>query len=464
MTKTLINKAFASMTALFAAAAMAVPTISAYAANGTTLDTPSTSTTFDISKDIVLFNVDESEIYEPNIAYKYSIAPVTITGNVTITDENENVVAVRSGIANAVTIKGNAAEAAYDSTASLTFGVDTKTATNDEGATVTNDSKRVDKKLGIKIDAAVIYGTGETHNPPGVYRYMLSDTTPADDLAKAGITRNADYDENIYLDVYTKLNGEGNGLVVYGYTLFKSSTEEGLENTSVTTSTNKVTGYDVESETKSIPDTTDTEIISDQYHTYNVEIQKIVTGSLGNKDNEFPFQIVLTNDTVKSAADFYWIQTGDTDTTPSALAVPTSGASTVTLGSAAASSDITLKNGETCLITGLPAGTKVQVTEFNNTGDTYTVSVKHNDTALDLAEDKNTVKAAANQTAGMLSTGNVEKTESKDIIEFKNNLDDISVTGLLFSIAPFAFIAAAGAALLGLFMRNKKNGNTEDRI
>ncbi len=451
MTKTLINKAFASMTALFAAAAMAVPTIFAYAANGTTLDTPNASTEFTISKDIVLFNVDESEIYEPNIAYKYSIAPVTIDGRVTIKDENENVVAVRSGIANAVTIKGNAAEAAYDSTASLTFGVDTKIATNDEGATVTNTSKRVDEELGIKIDAAVIYGTGETHNPPGVYRYMLSDTTPADDLAKAGITRNADYDENIYLDVYTKLNGEGNGLVVYGYTLFKSSTEEGLENTSVTTSTNKVTGYDVESETKSIPDTTDTEIISDQYHTYNVEIQKIVTGSLGNKDNEFPFQIVLTNDTIKSAADFYWIQTGETEKQASV-------ASTVTLGTAAASSEINLKNGETCLITGLPAGTKVQVTEFNNTGDTYTVSVKHND------EDKNTVKAAANQTAGMPGTENVDKTESKDVIEFTNELNDISVTGLLFSIAPFAFIAAAGAALLGLFMRNKKNGNTEDRI
>ena len=285
MTKTLINKAFASMTALFAAAAMAAPTISAYAANGTTLATPDTSTTFTISKDIVLFNVDGSDIYEPNVVYDYSIAPVTIAGNVTITDENENVVAVRSGIANAVTIKGNAANAAYGSTASLTFGVDTKTDTNDEGATVTNDSKRVDEELGIKIDAAVIYGTGETHNPPGVYRYKLSDETTTASLEEAGITRNADYDEDIYLDVYTKLNENGNGLVVYGYTLFKSSSEEGSQNTSVTTTTNKVTGYDVESETKSIPDTTDTEIISDQYHTYNVEIQKKVTGSLGNKDN-----------------------------------------------------------------------------------------------------------------------------------------------------------------------------------
>lgn len=459
MTKTLINKAFASMTALFAAAAMAVPTISAYAANGTTLDTPGTSTTFNISKDIVLFNVDGSKIYEPNVVYDYSIAPVTIDGRVTITDENENVVAVRSGIANAVTIKGNAADAAYDSTASLTFGVDTKTDTNDEGATVTNTSKRVDEELGIKIDAAVIYGTGETHNPPGVYRYKLSDETTTASLEEAGITRNADYDEDIYLDVYTKLNENGDGLVVYGYTLFKSSTEEGSENTSVTTSTNKVTGYDVESETKTIPDSTDTEIISDQYHTYNVEIKKTVTGSLGNKDNEFPFQIVLTNDTVKSAADFYWIQTGETEKQASV-------ASTVTLGTAAASSDIYLKNGDTCLITGLPAGTKVQVTEFNNTGDTYTVSVEHNGTALDLdaATDKKSVKAAASQTAGMLSTGDVDKTESKDIIVFENNLEDISVTGLLFSIAPFAFIAAAGAALLGLFMRNKKNSNTEDRI
>ena len=50
------------------------------------------------------------------------------------------------------------------------------------------------------------------------------------------------------------------------------------------------------------------------------------------------------------------------------------------------------------------------------------------------------------------------------MIVFTNTLRDISVTGLLFSIAPFAFITIAGIALLGLFMRNKKDEASENRI
>ncbi len=455
MKKNLIMKAIASMTAVLTVSAMAIPGLSAFAAgSGTTLTEAQKNVEFTIDKDIVLFNVDaNTQIYEPNVTYSYAVSEVTVT-SATITDTDSNVVQVRSGIPNAVTIKGNGTEAAYGAGADLVFGADNKKDTNMEGTEVTQDAKRATEKLGIKINADVIYGAGETHNPPGVYRYKLSDTTTDDMLEKAGIQRDSDYKDDIYLDVYTRL-AAGGGLEVYGYTLFKSSSSTDAANQSITEdNTTKVTGYDVNSETKTITEDK-VEIISDQYHTYNVEIKKTVAGTLGDTNNEFPFQIALTNGTVKSEADFYWTQSGGSE---QKTALETNGSQT--LGALSDSSEIKLKDGDTCTIYGLPVDTKVLVSENNNTGSKYSVEAKQNNVTIELNADK----AAGSASVAMKAAGNVNKTSGKDEIEFINTLNDVSVTGLFFSIAPFAFIMAAGVVLMGLLMKNKKRGENESRI
>ncbi len=456
------------MTSLMAVSAIALPSLSANAETLTGNDIAA-SHEFTITKDIVLFNVDASKIYEPNVEYSYSVGPVTVGDNVTITDGNNNVVAVRSGIPNAVKIKGNLIGADYDSITTLTFGADTKVNSNDEGSEVTTDSKHVDENLNIKIDADKIYGKDEeTHNPPGVYRYKITDTTASATLTAAGIQRHEDYNEDIYLDVYTKYNSNKDGLVVYGYTLFRSTTTgtETTNTTSITTESEKITGYDVESET--LPSSgvvSGGTIISDQYHTYNVEIKKAVAGDLGDTANEFPFQIELSDG--KANADFYWIQSGDTEKLGTlgnngALVLGSANSATDPVTSAVTppSSTINLKHGESCTITGLPTGTKVKVSEYNNTGDTYTVDVKKNNVAVAISNEK----MAKGVTASMSEKADVNKTESGDVIIFTNTLSDISVTGLFLNIAPFIFITAAGVVLITLFMRNKKKDNSDNMI
>ena len=64
----------------------------------------------------------------------------------------------------------------------------------------------------------------------------------------------------------------------------------------------------------------------------------------------------------------------------------------------------------------------------------------------------------------MNSVLTIQKTDKGDQIVVTNTLKDISVTGLLFNIAPFAFITAAGAALIGLFMKNKKKKGADNMI
>lgn len=52
---------------------------------------------------------------------------------------------------------------------------------------------------------------------------------------------------------------------------------------------------------------------------------------------------------------------------------------------------------------------------------------------------------------------------STDVIEFTNTLSDVSVTGLLFSIAPFIFITLTGALLL-VFVIKRRNPNKNENI
>ena len=57
---------------------------------------------------------------------------------------------------------------------------------------------------------------------PGIYRYKIEDVTAIETLYNAGINRAEHYDNDRYLDVYIKNNGE-NGLAVAGYTLNMNS-------------------------------------------------------------------------------------------------------------------------------------------------------------------------------------------------------------------------------------------------
>ena len=353
----------------------------------------------------------------------------------------------------------------------------------------------------INVDANKIYDpqygaaehTNTQVNGPGVYRYKIEDVTTAETLTKSGITRsyantNNNHDSYIYLDVYTKYNANKNGLVIYGYVLLKDV--ENNDNVSITYNkdtqgeTLKVTGFDTESEnTEKYNEQTvaKANLTSDAYHTYNVEVSKKTAGDLADTQHNFPFKIELTNtNTVTSEDDFYYQITKDgTPQTEEITKLSTAGA--WTLDGVTASTNLQLRNGDKILITGLPVNTKIKVTETNDTDDTYSVSAtkltaegtdvtKAADTeAITLKDNTNATGtslsvAKKTGTAAMDSELLLNKTNAGQKIVFTNTLKDISITGLLFNVAPFAFITVAGAALLGLFMKNKRNSESENKI
>ena len=475
--KTTFKKIAAFTAATLITAALAVPVFADPADTPITFDDPEASVSFDLSKEIIVFNTDGSKIFEPNVTYTYSVAPVAST-NAKITDTNKTpdtkddiVVKVKPGIADTVSLASDGkiifgskddAEATVETTAESVYT---------EGLDTNDTIQTISGSVGVTISA-------EKFEDPGVYRYVITDTTTDATLDAAGIDRSTDYEEELYLDVYVRYDDDGK-LGVYGYVLFRGGTD-GADK-SFDDKTNdvieangdsvKVSGFDTDSEIlpggtggtggSSDPGT----YLSDQYHTYNVQVTKEVTGSLGDKNHAFPFQIDLANTAgITSKTNFsYEIDDGTTTGTATAAALSEAGAW--------ASSDLKLKHGDSILITGLPVGETIKVLETNDTNDTYKVSAVLNKGATGYGAKYLTDEVVAGGTADV-GMANVEAIDNigeddepaNDVIAFTNDLEAISPTGLLFTVAPFAAMAGLGAGMIVLFSKNKKRDDAENII
>lgn len=479
--KTTFKKIAAFTAATLITAALAVPVFADPADTPVTFTTPAESVSFDLSKEIIVFNTDGSDIFAPNVTYTYSVAPVTST-NAKITDTNKTpdntkddiVVKVKPGIADTVSLASDG---------KIIFG-----STDDDAATVKTTAESVYTE-GLYTDDTIqtINGSvkvtisAENFEDPGVYRYVITDTTESATLAAAGIDRSDKYENKLYLDVYVRYDDQEE-LGVYGYVLFRGGTDGA--NTSFDDVTNdvikpadndddsvKVSGFDTDSEilpggTGSGGSTDPDTYLSDQYHTYNVEVTKEVTGSLGDKKHEFPFQINLANTAgITSETNFsYAINKG----TATATALDGNGA----WASSTSISNLALKHGDSILITGLPVGETIKVLETNDTTDTYKVSAVLNGGEANTYGATYLDEEVVAGGAAAVGMANVEAIDNKgasnapinDVIAFTNDLEAISPTGLLFTVAPFAAMAGLGAGMIVLFSKNKKRDDAENII
>ena len=490
-----MNKAFALLTSVITASAMTA-SMSVFAVDSPTIDslpahkleTSQTVADIPIKKDILLFNSEKKRIPEPNIVYEYQISSANVTSaNISTKDSDDNtiVLAVRPGVLEALTSITDSGDAAFTMgidtdfrTGTITFGNDTTlkmtNRANDVPYTSNSDYKAT-KQMNLKIDASKIYDTdndGNSDNEPGVYRYKITEVTADAVYAASGVTEGAAGD-TIFLDVYTKYNETKNGLVIYGYVLLKST--EDAENTSITYNEEakedvKIDGFvtTAEGDTSGNNTIIPADFRGDYYSTYNVDVKELVAGDLADRLHRFPFRIQLSNDTVTSGSNFS-INNGDIHSLTNLTTTGTWDSNDVTI----AGIDFKLKYGDMISLIGLPAGTKIMVTETNDTEDVYSVSAVFNDTAKPLVNSDASKKGPSisipkNDTASLDTSDNVSypisMETSSDKVIITNTLRDVSVTGLLFDIAPFLFITGAGIFLFTLYLRNKKETDADNMI
>lgn len=411
--------------------------------SGTAATYASVGNTVTIEKDLIVFNSDSNTVYEPNVTYTYTLSAVGTAGealgtSTKITDEY--------GVSSAVL--GGVIGAASNTTATVTFG----------------GSETVDTSAAGEVISDTFTFTFTPANFPhaGVYRYLITETDTTATRADAGVISGANYVATRYLDVYVMNNAAGTGLEIYGFVVFESdSSTQALDTTNA--DTYKTNGYVVNDESD-LTDTTD----CDYYWTVNLDVTKVVTGQLGDKVNEFPFEIALTSPVSAFVkADFSDDSTNATT-------------GTTAFASSAYTVSCTLNDGATMSIVGLPVGTTAAVTETNNTPDIYTVSAEHdNGATLQVnSADSDTVAGSGTGAVTTLTVYNTTDnatpvasgqiaatavTDTIDTITVTNDISAVSPTGYVARFAPYALMLIGGIALLIVAKKHRRHAEEEDK-
>lgn len=365
-----------------------------------------------IEKELVVYNLDETTIAEPNITYTYTLTAGAAGKQITDTD---SVTALtKAGILPATT------------TATVVYNNSDITAADNGASNIKTFSFDFS---GVNYDAA------------GVYRYVITETTNVDKAA-AGIT-DGTISNVRYLDVYVRDAREGEtGRQIYGYVLFAANND--IDGTDASTPTSvaladKTTGFVASDE-----GATGTTNTADQYYTFNETVSKTLVNDSAMNSHQFPFNVDFTNAAV---------------TQPVLLKQTVSGTATGTTQSAAAVSSLdcapTIANGGSVKYIGIPVGTSIDVYETNNvTGTTY--KSKYSIDGATAAGEKQIAWNVVSNTATLTAPAVDTDDNTAHTIAFTNTMELISPTGIVMRYGPFGFMLAAGIALLFVATRRRE--------
>lgn len=446
--KKMLRKSTAILSSALIASVLAVPSLTAFADENDTWPSlyDKNSTTLTLKKEIVITteedHTSETAVDVPDITYTYKVDPVTLSSDAaTVTDRDGYTVNVSSGVEDGLKIGDDATAAFGNST------------TDKKTINITGNRGIVTDTFEIKLDS-------EKFNTAGIYRYKITETADPTDVASAGILRPNDYTAVRYVDVYVRLNEEGKA-EIYGTVVFSASSDEEDVLAEGENATQKTEGFTDKSDITDPKkkDTTDPDKykdcdpyegetaikngLADTYPLMNYTVKKSVSG-----DATFDFKV-----TVSDANNVF---TFDGD------------GKSKTVSKEGVSIEKTLGNGGTIVLKDIPATASIAVSETNKAANNsaYMVTAKDGETVL---INNKLMEAGATGTQGFAATAFATisgDTLTKKLNEtvFTNSAKEISVTGVLFTVAPFAALAGVGTLFAGLFIKNRKRDDSNEII
>ena len=234
----------------------------------------------------------------------------------------------------------------------------------------------------ITVDESAFTVNGVAH--PGIYYYTVTEN----DVANTDITKDS---AEKTLAVYVNNEGKVTGYTFYGQDDIKTG---GFTNE-----------YDTEADTTSLT------------------ITKTVTGSQGDLKKDFTFTV-----SVDGTADSYEVKKDNVVVT--------------TLNKDNDYTDnVTLKNGESVVVTGLRAADEYTVTEA-----TYT---DYNTTIDNAGATVNDLTATGNMTAANTLTS------AAKTVAYTNDKDVTTPTGVIMNIAPYALMLVLAGGIAMFFLRRR---------
>ena len=291
---------------------------------------------------------------------------------------------------------------------------------------------------------------------PGVYRFVVTEG-PADGANKGDVEAmkvNVDgvekpYQTQRFLDVYVRLKeGSATGeREIYGYVLHSGDTLTTSNASGNKHTGDKNSGFDGD---KGKNGKKDTPQGYTRYTPRKLKVDKKISGMI-NKDNLFPFTVNLFHNKA-GAVNF------DNADLQVKVKMPGATAYTVKKASEIPGLGAKLKDGQSLEIIGLPKTTTYNVKENNNTALTIKSDVRFSE---DVAHPVPDTAAVTTETVapGQDSTerGGTNKLLEKDShVAYHNHIDEITPTGVVLTVAPYAMMLAVAGSMGFMFFNRKK--------
>ena len=289
-------------------------------------------------------------------------------------------------------IEKGTAVGATGSTLEIKAGVGTPTVAN---AVFSHEDSIANNK--VTEDVTVTFPEG-TFTEPGIYRYVVTENN---DHGNDDITN--DPSAIRYLDVYVN-----NELKIIGSVLLKEATAP-----------NKNSQYSQEKKSSGYENT---------YETYDLSLDKVVEGNMGDKGKTWSFTIEFTG---PANASFKM------------------GEEEITLDSEGkANATVWLKDADTAkVIQGIPSTVTYKITETINKSEGYTTTCTVNEVFKAMT---------ANEEGTNVSTETITMGKADNAVVVTNTRSASTPTGVILNIAPYILMVALAGVLAFFFLRKRR--------
>lgn len=268
---------------------------------------------------------------------------------------------------------------------------------------------------------------------PGIYRYIITETAST----ASGITNDAVSTRTLDVYVQYKNTAESGQDPVYSNTELEVShyvLHEGLEDPAA------------QGEEKS-------DGFTNTYTTYDLTLEKNVTGNQGDRDKYFAFTVKITG---AVEGTVYTVDFPDTDNSPNNTA------NSLTVGEGGSvSATYYLKHGQSIVIQGLTADTHYTIEESNYSTDGYSTAysvevggeeVVQSTTSNSTGDRKMSIDAT--EPEGTATTGD-------NTVTFTNTKNGTVPTGILLETAPYLILGAVVVAGLVVLFATRRRRTRE---